>query len=1225
MRPKALSRLLLVFVQVCAFGAPGLATTDPSRFAGDGHSATPPGKPVADARASLAGPTEPTGFESAFEHSSARQVAATFVVTTTADTGAGSFRAAILASNASSGLDQITFDIPGGGVKTIAVRTALPQITGPVVIDATTQPGFNGAPIVVLTGLQSTDAQTSGLFMTGGNSVVRGLVINGFNLYGIVLQNSSNNVIRGNWFGLDPTGSTAVQNGASVGLFGTSSRNVIGGPLASDRNVMSATTSSSVIIASGTPGKNRIQGNFIGLDATGSVAIGVGANGIFENAPDDTIGGPGAGEGNVIAACVLPALYIGPTAPRVVVQGNKIGTDASGTVARPNAYGIAIDGSPNNLIGGSQPNEGNLVSGNGVYGIGIRNAGATGNRVWRNRVGTDVSGTLPLPNGQDGVWLRASSDTIGGDANRANIIAFNGRCGVFDSLGVRNAIRWNVIHDNAAAGIELYPFGLMVNDSLDLDAGSNDRQNFPLLDSVAVAFGTTRIHGRLESKPNTTYLVDFYRCEQCDANHFGEGRIPIGTAAVTTNAAGLGVIDHLAPIEVPSSEFLTATATDPLGNTSEFSQCLCLSDEDQDGLMDCWEQQGWGIDENSDGVVDLDLAGLGAASNHKDLFVEIDAMAGYAPPQDAVFFVMDAFSEAPAHLVQNPDGDRGIRLWCTLDDTTIAVHDLPDAWAGFAAVKDSFFGSVADRASPNAKHILRAKRLVYRYGLWARTYGTTRDDTTSSGLAENSDSRTGGDDFMVTLGSAGWGNTKDEFVHAGTFMHELGHTLGLEHGGADVRGYKPNYFSVMNYTWQVPIPQWQLPAMWRLDYSAAEFAPLAEIVLDERVPLLVPAGHPSSVTAAPYRAANGRLMQARIVNGARTDWSGDGDVLDHPVNADINLVDSTDAGSPGELLKGHNDWANLRLNFRHSSFFTPPGAAPPASLATRQRLAGAAESRELTSGMLEVLRSVPPPRPVGYYTIDGQLDPGIPLVATNAGFELYAQYRDGQVYVATPKSGAPPGDLFAFVSEARGPLVSAPFAKSGQAGAWDALLASRSAETTWTGEGGASLSVISVDSSAAFLEGVIDVELLLGSRPEKLYVAAGRYGAATGGVLLAQTPAGNGDANLDATEYAELLPNLLEVQPPGVTTGARLSPAHPNPATGATRVRLSLSRASDVYASVQDVAGRRVAQLAGGRFEAGDHTLVWESAADATLEAGVYFVVVRVNGERLTTRVVHLR
>jgi hypothetical protein len=140
--------------------------------------------------------------------------AGTLTVTNPNDSGTGSFRQAILDANASSGLDTIVFQIPGTGVHTITVLSALPTIADPVVIDGTTQPGYAGTPVIELNGnaLDNID----GFRLPAGNSTIRGLAINHFGGAGIHLQlPGGTNFIQGNFVGTDTTGGLNRGNGLS--------------------------------------------------------------------------------------------------------------------------------------------------------------------------------------------------------------------------------------------------------------------------------------------------------------------------------------------------------------------------------------------------------------------------------------------------------------------------------------------------------------------------------------------------------------------------------------------------------------------------------------------------------------------------------------------------------------------------------------------------------------------------------------------------------------------------------------------------------------------------------------------------------------------------------------------------------------------------------------------------------------------------------------------------
>ena len=179
--------------------------------------------------------------------------AATLTVSNTSASGPGSLQQAILDANATIGLDTIVFQIPGAGVHTIAPTNALPPITDPVVIDGTTQPGFAGTPLIDLNGANA-GASGDGLRLPAGNSTIRGLVINGYGGAGIHVQApGGTNVIEGNFIGTDPTGTLRRGNGQSAGQAGGlwidgSSGNLIGGPYATNRNLISANSGPGLFI-----------------------------------------------------------------------------------------------------------------------------------------------------------------------------------------------------------------------------------------------------------------------------------------------------------------------------------------------------------------------------------------------------------------------------------------------------------------------------------------------------------------------------------------------------------------------------------------------------------------------------------------------------------------------------------------------------------------------------------------------------------------------------------------------------------------------------------------------------------------------------------------------------------------------------------------------------------------------------------------------------------------
>lgn len=528
--------------------------------------------------------------------------ATTFVVTNVNDSGPGSLRQAILDANANAGPDLITFNITGPSLR-IQPLLGLPNIDDPVVIDGSTQPGFSGTPIVELNGSLSA---VRALFVNAPGSTIRGLVINGFNTGAIFIGPAGGGSrVEGCYLGTDVTGKIAIPNGgAGVGVF--SSNNVIGGSTPSARNVISGNNGAGVEVmlfccsANNSISGNAIQGNYIGVTADGKDALGNNREGVVvSTAASDAsvsntlVGGTTPGAGNVISGNAFDGILIGSfTTTSTTVQGNRIGTDATGMFAIPNdGDGVHIDLARNNIIGGSAPGAGNLISGNGRNGSGTGrgdgiSVGSTGNIIQGNLIGTDATGTGPLRNLLSGI--SGGRDTIVGGigTGERNVIAFNGQNGIRNngSLGTSNSYRGNSIHSNGtfsspfsgSIGIDLGAIGPTANDSGDADTGSNNLQNFPIITSVTSAGNSTNVKGSLNSSAASSFNLDFYRNSACDPLGHGEGEHLIGSTMVTTDASGNASFDVTFPVSTAITQVLTSTATDQSNNTSEFSPCAAV-------------------------------------------------------------------------------------------------------------------------------------------------------------------------------------------------------------------------------------------------------------------------------------------------------------------------------------------------------------------------------------------------------------------------------------------------------------------------------------------------------------------------------------------------------------------------------------------------------------------------------------------------------------------------
>jgi len=503
--------------------------------------------------------------------------AATFSVTNTHDTGAGSLHQAILDANAGgAGPHTITFDIPGSDVHTITLATPLPDVdvgSGGLIIDGTTQPGYAGSPLVDLTCSSSFSALTVD---GAAGATIKGLAIGGC----LVAVNAATPVpvtVRACYIGTDATGTVAAPNGEGIEIAGAIL--TIGGPSPSDGNLISGNGGHGINMNAG---GGTIQNNKIGTDVTGTVAlpnVGNGINsvlGVF-NVPL-LIGGPGAG--NLISGNTMYGIQVSQH-PDVTIQGNRIGTDVTGTAAIPNGIGGVSSGGAGFVVGGTAAGEGNLVSGNPI-GLDLD---ADGMVVQGNFIGVDASHTLPLPNTGVGLRVQSSaapaspsiigSSTPGGPGG--NLIAFNGGPGLVVQSGRRNTMRGNSIHGNFALGISLSSGSAnpTANDPGDGDGGANDLQNFPLVSSVTYGASTT-VSGLLTAAPSTTFDLDFYSNAACSnfPRDYLQGETYLGSTQVTTDGSGNAPFTVSTLPSVESCAKISVTATDPSGNTSEFSQRL---------------------------------------------------------------------------------------------------------------------------------------------------------------------------------------------------------------------------------------------------------------------------------------------------------------------------------------------------------------------------------------------------------------------------------------------------------------------------------------------------------------------------------------------------------------------------------------------------------------------------------------------------------------------------
>jgi hypothetical protein len=482
---------------------------------------------------------------------SSQAFAATVSVTSTDDTvtagdGKVTLREAITSINAGNDLgdpditaqnpgtfgtgDTIDFDIAGSGVHLIATTSSLSPINKTVFIDGYSQPGaspntnaFNAGINAVLLIEISGVPGGAVLDIIADDTEVRGLAIHG----GTNIVAASGVVIAGNFLGTDAAGTTALGLAGSgfcvqVVSFGSTipGNVIVGGPSAADRNlIVGAGIGVQLPFVAPGPGTGYvIQGNYIGTDITGTVALG---RGLGMDAISNALV-----SGNLISGNPQGAIF--QLLDNNTVQGNLIGTQRDGVGPLPNgANGIEISGG-NSTIGGAGAGEANVIANNTGGGVAIYNAQTEGS----------------------------------------------------SNINTRNRISHNAIYANGLLGISLddNPF-VLANDPGDTDTWAvnhvgNDGQNFPVIASAAVSAGTATISGTLNSIANSAFTLEFFANAACDASGYGEGQTFIGTTTVTTDAGGNASFGPLSFAVPAGQSVITSTATDVAGNTSEFSQCL---------------------------------------------------------------------------------------------------------------------------------------------------------------------------------------------------------------------------------------------------------------------------------------------------------------------------------------------------------------------------------------------------------------------------------------------------------------------------------------------------------------------------------------------------------------------------------------------------------------------------------------------------------------------------
>jgi hypothetical protein len=446
----------------------------------------------------------------------------TLTVTTTANSGAGSLRQAILDANATSNTETIEFNISGNCPRGIVLSTPLPDITDGLIIDAFTQTGssantqelsYDGSHCVVLSG-----GTTHGLRLSpilGEDVTVRGLAFYDFTTAAIEVNGLGSAFVEGNVFG---TGTGVIAAG-----FGVYAIRVVG-------------------------------------------------------APDTRIGGSAPAQRNLVTRAGVAGVLLGSGGNRVV-EGNFFGFTRNGFGLAANGIGVRVTGGSNDEI------RDNFIGYSNNQGVGI-DGSSQGVKVLGNAIGLSPSanalGNFQAGNGTHGVLLGGGSN----HQVRLNQIAHNEDDGIVVMSAVQRAwISANHIHDNGNLGIDLSPVGVNPNNPDTGASGANRGHNYPVLTAAAGASQSGSVSGTLSSS-NGLHTIDLYLSAECNSSGNGEGRYPIGQTSVfivNGTAGNDGSASFSVPVSSEVYDLsmigwpITATAYDSDGNTSEFSTCLIYS------------------------------------------------------------------------------------------------------------------------------------------------------------------------------------------------------------------------------------------------------------------------------------------------------------------------------------------------------------------------------------------------------------------------------------------------------------------------------------------------------------------------------------------------------------------------------------------------------------------------------------------------------------------------
>lgn len=432
---------------------------------------------------------------------------------------------------------------------------------------------------IVLANGQGIGVFNSSEITIGGNTPDHRNLISG-NGIGIQFYISNNCHVKGNYIGTDVSGTIALPNTSSA-IYARGDSNIIGGILAGEGNLISGNSNIAINFFSGAQQGdstfgNKVFGNLIGTNVNGNLALPNRTGIMVGNGVRRTeIGGTTAAHRNIISGNTSHGILIS-WGDSTVILGNFIGTDINGTAALGNqGNGIDMGNASRVYIGNASLIGANVISGNNQQGIGITSTSGI-NYIQHNFIGTDLSGMAYLPNTQNGIFIRSTATQVqigGVNANEGNFIANNLSSGIVVNgpAALSNQILGNSIYDHPNPGILL--------------SGGNNNQEAP--DITGYSTGpTTTINGTFTSAPNTTYRLEFFSSPTS-----AQGKTFLGFSNITTDATGFYALNETFPLAITATEpIITATATDPNGNTSAFGQEAVLEVDWANGSLSSEEE-----------------------------------------------------------------------------------------------------------------------------------------------------------------------------------------------------------------------------------------------------------------------------------------------------------------------------------------------------------------------------------------------------------------------------------------------------------------------------------------------------------------------------------------------------------------------------------------------------------------------------------------------------------